>query len=313
MLFDPIRFFNNYFLLQECTDAIKKKEIQHHTADIIEVLAKRSPELRLKMTKVYPKLYPKRKLEDDLQSITDIYFSEYFRDTILGLFEEKEDMNVRFSFPLRKSKSNENDDDILFNTEVLSLVLCMCLTKKQKNKIERIKNDSEKMWTKQTFLKRMLVADRLEEEGNDKQVIAGVKALMEGGAFKSDPQNQDSCFVRMLTTQSFSYLRKLFKAYAEKKDITSSIESTDLSEKTLMINVVNCICDPDKYVVDNIEIPSMLIHTILSRSEDNLQDIKSKLGSKKLDKTIKKTFYFDENVCQLLLHMSGKQDQYHEE
>ena len=132
---------------------------------------------------------------------------------------------------------------------------------------------------------------------------------------QGEKTEQESVLVNFLTTENFLQLKAVFDGYKKQtgKEISESVEQESGIpglEKHILKHIVNCIQDPIQYIVDNLDVPSVMVYTIVSRCKDGLKPIKDRLNPKTtLALRIKERFYFDENVCQLLLELSGETDQ----
>ena len=154
--------------------------------------------------------------------------------------------------------------------------------------------------------------ERKTESAGSSQVSKGKQDPENVPVTKHQSENvqQEPLLATFLITQSFSQLRALFNKYKEvtQKDITHSVEQQEDipdKEKTLLKNMVNCIHNPKKHI------PFLMIHTILSRCEDDLFKIKYRLeckSEKSLGRHIREKFSFDKGVCELLLVLSDEKD-----
>ena len=312
-------------LMQTLRTLLEDKEFYHyHSKYIIKLLGNKSHEQRVRMESEYK--MPRQSLKKDLCTKLKKYDTKLFKHAIFALFETKDKIDARFAF--RKMSHKNNDKEVLVNTELLVLVLCTCQTNKQMEKFKdnikynsKLDQSKKKALKQHSLLKSMLEEPRqYDEEVDMKQAQDTVKKFAEGAPLWINV-DKPSEFIDLLTSKSFSQLRKIFDEYKKQmeKDITESLEHEACipdREKKLIINIVNCIRDPIKYIVDNLNVPSVMVHTILSRCEDDLLQIKYRFASTANDQMknslamcIRKNFYFDENVCQLLLVLSGETEQ----
>ena len=249
-------------------------------------------------------------LKEDLRIKLSEYDSEHFKEVILAMFDTKIKIDERYAFRERKSLLNDASENLI-NPEVFVLVLCTQNTANLDHKISS--------QTVQSDLLEWILKNKKKDDNIDSsKIVEEAQNLKENGTvleiLKSEKRlSKHPSLCQLLTSHGFQQLQAIFKKYEELtgKRITEPVKQGDSPEKKHLKNILNCICNHDRYVADNIQVPSVLIHTILSRCEDDLQTIKDILGNNSrpsLEESIRSVFDCDENVCQLLLLLSGESD-----